>query len=230
MKAVPTIKRHLFLFLFLLPFYLNAQLIHNIGVGSGFYKGEPKIISLGEAGEKFVGSRDFQFINVSYEPRLSLADSIFNQVSISVGMPVVLGFSMYEYLETTEVLGYGSAQAALIAYLNFGNGSSYKNMYDKKWGFSLGFGFNYLHSGIFERDVELVHQPKNDLIKPVMSYSIRLKTKRDVIMELNGMWRFNKSYYIEECEEVEPFGYWYCTDDEYKESGFLLQLKFFFGQ
>lgn len=229
MKTASTIfKGHLYLLFILISFCLDAQVLHNIGIGSGFYKGEPITVTNADGKERFVGSRDFQFLNLSYEPRLSLVDSILNQFSISIGTPIALGFSLHEEFGSTVRLGHGSAQAAAIAYLNWGNGSSYRNRYHKKWGLSIGFGMSYLHSGIFKKKVDII-KPKNNLIKPVMSYSIRYKTNRDVIMELNFLWRFAKNFYLESCERVEPWGYWECTRRSYREQGGLVQFKFFFG-
>jgi len=223
-------KIKLLLLLAFLPFLGNGQIIHNIGFGFGSNKVAPKLFVDEDGGQSFVGGRDIQLLNLSYEPRLILLDSIANQFSLSIGTPVTLGLSFFSDDKTTETIGYGSAQVACIGYFNWGNGSLRNNFYNRKLGLSIGFGLSYLHTSIIEKEIEGI-RPKNDLTRPVISYSIRYKNAQDIILEFNFLWTFRRTHYYEECRPPTGFElYPFCWKVGYEESGLLVQAKLFFGQ
>ena len=223
-------KYILFIFLLLLsvPFLLQSQVIQNIGFGTGFYQIEPTIKTNSQGEEYFIGGVDIQYIDLSYEPRFMVLDSIFNQFSISAGLPIGIGYSQ-SINRDGIILGNGSFQVATIGYLNWGNGTFYKNLYTKKLGLSVGFGMSYLHSRVFERNVN-VEIPKNDLIKPIAAFGIRYKSKENLIAELNCMLRLGKDYDIEVCEEVPFFEFLDCQTKVYREMGWIIQVKLFFAK
>ena len=217
----------IYLLLFLVPFGLQSQIIQNIGFGTGFYETEPTIKTNSQGEEYFVGGVDIQYVNLSYEPRFMILDSIVKQFSISAGLPIEIGFS--ENMRNGVTLGNGTFQAATIGYLNWGNGTFYKNLYTRKLGLSIGFGMSYIHSRIFKRKVN-IELPKNDLIKPVVAIGFRHKSKENLLAELNCMLRLGKDYEIETCEIVPFWEFLDCQSKVYREMGWTIQVKLFFAQ
>ncbi len=240
--------------------YSFAQFISNIGVGAGFLEGEPSSITVERVQDCIVSSSfacsspypsgtvltdittrevienrslNIQFMTFSYEPRVYIFNSAFNNVSLSLGLPINLSLSLqirdgYEDdLEDYEELDM-MFQGALMTYLNFGNGASYESLYEeRKYGFSLGAGLMYSHAGVFRNELKDLNPPPNNLMDPVISLAFRYLSARFVLSEFSLLIRPPKSYtYIREelneCCQVVNRG------AVGKEFGLLFQYKIFF--
>ena len=238
-----------FLFFFLFSNLSQAQLTHNIGIGIGFYEGEPSIESKLEGVEicnpgnlcgaspsrevevyKSYVNRglEVQILNLGYEPRLNIIDSIEGNISLSLGMPMNFSYSFYErkgnaLFSTFKSESMTSFQGALIGYINWQNAANYEKVLKQRKGLSLGIGVMFSHTGVFNTRLDKVNPPPNNLIKAVVNFGFRFGGS-----ELNILLRprISKSGFntrIDDCCNALRNG---ITADEF---GLLVSIKIFFG-